>query len=1389
MAEGSVPLPRRRWPWRILALVAVVLPLVALLGLRWLSETPAGHAFAARQIEARFQPQSGLRVDIGRIEGSLLSDLALYDVTLRDPQGPFASAPTIRLSWNPVSALVGRWRIRSLLIPDARLDRLPTLNPTDPDEPLLPDIDLTLGRIGIDRLAIDKAVTGTAETLAIGGSADIRSGRLFTRLDASGTKGDRLALTLDSEPDRDRFDLKADIRAAKAGLFSGNLPQDLRLTISGEGGWARWRGVANAGLGTHSIATVGIALDAGKLGVTGDVRPAPFLDGAAARLLGTRVALSASIDLSTRRRSPFTLEATTDGLALSASGTLDRDDQHLEATRATADIANLAALDPQLSGGPLTLAATLEGPLRQPATTVEASAPALAWTTGSGSRYALVAPKASGRIAWDKPGPSVPFTLTAAGTQGLPETTAPLFNRPRLDGRLSLDNGLFRADALRLATPSLTATGTGTVRTATAAWTVTGTANLPAYALDGAGRFAVQTGFSARSLTDGTAAASGRATIQTLAFASAGARDVLGGLPKATLPWTWTERGNRLAVTGGSLSAPSLSASAIALAWSLDTNAFTLDATGRQRRAGAFTLAAGGKIDQPRATLRLPDPGVGLDLTSVVLEIAPESGGFRVAGTGRSAQGPASLDGFLEVAHGRPLGLRIDSAHLAGLTASGRVEQVPTGPFSGMFRIDGAGLDARVTLGAAGALQEIALTGTAAQSLLPLETPVRVGAADVDLTILLAEDGPRIAGTLRARNVSRGDLALTSLEASGRYGDDQGVGTVRLSGTAGGQPIAGTLSGTLVDGLYSLRVDSKLADVPVRSRGAIRLRRAGEGFELLPSALLVADGELRASGVQGSSPRLRLSATRLDLSILKPLGFDLPVRGTLDGDADLALGRTATFPDGRARLQVSVETPPSALGARPRIDLALDVVSNAGGLAAGARLTGSYGSSGRLVVRIAPGPGDTLAQRVLAGSLSGGIRYFGPADTAWSLLDVPDQQLSGSIGLAADFSGTLGEPTITGGLRGEDLTWRHLALGTRAEGLSIQGRFAGSDLEILTLDGRLGDGRISGRGRVRLSASASAVDIGLTLEKAKIADNPAYRIRVSGPVNLRGDLADLTVGGDLEVTDGELNIGRVTTAATTDVKVRRRGAPVPARTARDSRIGLDLSLRSADSIKVDGLGLDSFWGGRVRLGGDIRDPRLTGEVVAARGTYDFAGRSFDISRGRIGFTGDPWDSTILIQAVSLSDGFEAGVVIEGTARRPTIGFTSNPPLPDDEVLARLLFGTSVADLNVTEAVQLATALASLRGGGNGGIDPVGRLRRASGLDRIRLTGGDATTGMGSGIAIGERIGRNLYVEIATDTRGNALTNLQFTLTRVLSLLVEVTTLGDASANLRYARDY
>jgi translocation and assembly module TamB len=60
--------------------------------------------------------------------------------------------------------------------------------------------------------------------------------------------------------------------------------------------------------------------------------------------------------------------------------------------------------------------------------------------------------------------------------------------------------------------------------------------------------------------------------------------------------------------------------------------------------------------------------------------------------------------------------------------------------------------------------------------------------------------------------------------------------------------------------------------------------------------------------------------------------------------------------------------------------------------------------------------------------------------------------------------------------------------------------------------------------------------------------------------------------------------------------------------------------------------------------------------------------------------------------------------------------------------------------------------------------------------------------MGTGIAIGKRLTRNIYVEVLTDSQGNTLTTLQLTLSRIWSLFVEVSSQGNSSVNVRYQRE-
>jgi len=81
------------------------------------------------------------------------------------------------------------------------------------------------------------------------------------------------------------------------------------------------------------------------------------------------------------------------------------------------------------------------------------------------------------------------------------------------------------------------------------------------------------------------------------------------------------------------------------------------------------------------------------------------------------------------------------------------------------------------------------------------------------------------------------------------------------------------------------------------------------------------------------------------------------------------------------------------------------------------------------------------------------------------------------------------------------------------------------------------------------------------------------------------------------------------------------------------------------------------------------------------------------------------------------------------------------------------------------------------------------VRKVAGLDRLRILPADVTTGQGTSIAAGKYITRRTYVELITDGQGYSATRVEFQITRWLSLLSSVSTIGRQSVNVRVSKDY
>src|SRR6476620_7609074 len=131
---ASAPPPRRLrpdWKWRLLnkLFAAFVALLFLFAGALVLLDSAPGHRFIVDRI-GRLETASGLKIRIGRIDGSIFGKSQLRNVTVADSRGVFLTSPNIKLDWAPGAWLENKLRIDSVTAERVDLIRLPKLKPS-----------------------------------------------------------------------------------------------------------------------------------------------------------------------------------------------------------------------------------------------------------------------------------------------------------------------------------------------------------------------------------------------------------------------------------------------------------------------------------------------------------------------------------------------------------------------------------------------------------------------------------------------------------------------------------------------------------------------------------------------------------------------------------------------------------------------------------------------------------------------------------------------------------------------------------------------------------------------------------------------------------------------------------------------------------------------------------------------------------------------------------------------------------------------------------------------------------------------------------------------------------------------------------------------------------
>ncbi len=389
----------------------------------------------------------------------------------------------------------------------------------------------------------------------------------------------------------------------------------------------------------------------------------------------------------------------------------------------------------------------------------------------------------------------------------------------------------------------------------------------------------------------------------------------------------------------------------------------------------------------------------------------------------------------------------------------------------------------------------------------------------------------------------------------------------------------------------------------------------------------------------------------------------------------------------------------------------------------------------------------------LALPFAASLVWDGPINSLWQAVPAPDTYLTGDALINLAVTGSLGQPKpeLTAYIAGG--SFEDVLSGLLISGINLEAKSTadGKIFALMRADDQH-SGLLAMEANVITAGKSPSINMRAQLNKFSPVHRDDMRISLSGILGVNGPFDKLDVTGEIMVDNGEVLLSQQMFApSVTTLEIETRdplsaqngGSPAqadradtPASSAppaADQQAGqapgeVNLALRVIipDEFFIRGMGLESEWQGDLAITGTAARPSLSGSLSPVRGYLDLFSRTFTLSSGDISFTGGMnLNPALNLELTYVGQGFTAYVRAKGSGTSPKLELESRPPQPQDEILAMILFGKRISELSRFEAIQLADSMRQLMGIGSGtGLDVLANMRRKTGLDMLRVGGGD-----------------------------------------------------------------
>ncbi|WFP60051.1 translocation/assembly module TamB domain-containing protein [Mesorhizobium sp. WSM4904] len=700
---------------------------------------------------------------------------------------------------------------------------------------------------------------------------------------------------------------------------------------------------------------------------------------------------------------------------------------------------------------------------------------------------------------------------------------------------------------------------------------------------------------------------------------------------------------------------------------------------------------------------------------------------------------------------------------------------------------------------------------------------------DVRGTIAFAktDNGPNVTVKATTAAIKRGDLSAKNVAIDAQIANYLAApvisGTIRAERViSGGTAVTGIDVDLKRDGDWTgFSGGATVKNIPAKAAGRVKMANGTTTIELASGQATVQG--IKAAIAQASTVTIANGATTLDRLVLNLGGGTATVTGkvaqTLDINANLArvpVSLANSFSPGLdAAGSISGTVKVSGAPATPAVAFKVDASGVQTSQTRGAGLGGiNVSSSGTFA-------GNKLAfDANISDSAGLGLKGGGTVTTAGgptlaldfngkvpfsflaAKLAAQGLALNGTANVDVQVRGPASSPVISGKVTTSGARLIDARSGLAVNDIAADVSIGGGVARINRLTGTLSTrGSLSASGTVGITpAQGFPADLSIKLTDGRYTDGRVVTANLGGDLTIKGPLVSAPViAGTINLARTVITVPEKLPGSLSALDVKHKNAPRAVRaqdralnppTSSGSSKGggglvLDVTVNAPNQIFIQGRGVDAEFGGSLKLTGPASSPQAVGTFTLQRGRLSILAKRLTFTEGTVGFQGSlvPY---LNLTATTTTSSATVTIVVSGEATNPKFTFSSVPALPQDEVLAQLIFGQSMSKLSPLQIAQLAQAAAQLAGVG-GSTSLLENLQSAIGVDNLDVTTDEKG---GTAVSAGKYLNDRTYVTIQKgDKPGSGKATIDLNVGRGVKLRGEANDAGEAKGGVFYEREY